>query len=183
MDDYQKILGILFAIVVTISLLIMPSILYYGNKARKLEIKIKKLGDTIKISKTLNIIWAIMFIPSIITSFYAIVGIAMGGEAALGWASSFQITCLVISICLFWAKPICIIGSVLISFIYRKKEKSILSVLIQFTPIATLLCASLFSLAVLWIGWLIVLFTCAFLFAFSILFLVAFKIIKDKKTS
>ena len=135
MNDYEDKLSYIIAVIILIISLAAPNFLYYKNKLNKIENIINKSGDVRKLSKIINIIWAVLFIPSIFISLYTVAGISMAAEAVIVWINTFQYISIIISILLFLAVPASIIISVILSFVYRKKENFMLSVLVQFTPI------------------------------------------------
>jgi len=78
-----------------------------------------------------NIVWAILFIP--ISSLCLIAA----AEASTISGSVAEIFLIRLSIWLFWASPFLALLCVILSFIFRKKEKFLLSLLIQIIPFFT----------------------------------------------
>lgn len=148
MSGFQFFVSLVLGIVLSILAVTLPGRLYSNKKLEKLDKFINGLKNPRKISKVINVIWIILFIPVTFLCLVAAVGVLMGGEGMLGSIGVFQIICIGISLILFLLNPIIIIFSITLSWVYRKNDKITLSIIIQFVPLIILLMAILFIIAV-----------------------------------
>ena len=146
MSDFQTLLSMIFAGVITMILFILKIFLFNKKKLSEKDVpdfKITGADDAKRLSKKINKICAALFIPSIAICIFCAVCVAMGGETILTGLGAFQRICIGISLFLFLATPISIIIGVVLSLIYRKKEKFVLSVMVQYVPFTVFLVAFL----------------------------------------
>jgi hypothetical protein len=142
MQGYQTFISVALAIVLSIAIIRFPILIHRKKEAK--ETKKDDLNNLEKYSKTMSVVWAILFIPLLFVINIVAAGITMGGEAMLGNIGSFQIICLGTCLSLLFAFPLSIIIAVILSIIYRFEQEFELSISIQFTPLFILTVAILF---------------------------------------
>ena len=92
-----------------------------------------------KISIVLNVIWGLGFLP--ITALTFMAGVATIMMTDSGKAGKIMTGMIIVDAFLFWIIPLIILASIILSFVFRKKEKFILSFLIQLAPLANAILA------------------------------------------
>lgn len=108
------------------------------NKVSSLESKSNGLKGT---SVKMNILWLVLLLPLTLFSFLFAVATLM--SAAAGDSTHFQQMIFSISAFLFMAFPVIVMISVILSLIFRKKERFTLSIRVQFVPLGAVLLAFL----------------------------------------
>jgi len=132
--DFSKILTaasflIIIIIVITI-MLVKKNVVGKENK----EVILNKSDKTLKIiGIALNFIWVILFLPA--TALCLMAGVSTIMMTDSGKLNTIQTILVFLITLLFWATPIAAIISVILSFKYRKREKYLLSVIVQAIPL------------------------------------------------
>ena len=132
--DFSKILTaasflIIIIIVITI-MLVKKNVVGKENK----EVILNKSDKTLRIiGIALNFIWVILFIPAAALCLMAGISTIMMTDS--GKLNTIQTILVFLITLLFWATPIAAIISVILSFKYRKREKYLLSVIVQAIPL------------------------------------------------
>ena len=117
---------------------------YNDGKYQHYIEKYTNLGKVKVVSIIINCVWLSLVYPSIWLVINAIGYIALGGEAAINSFFSLRAVLVSTSVLLLLCFPVSMIICVILSIYYRRKEKMLLSVLTQLSPLFVLLYALLF---------------------------------------
>lgn len=92
-------------------------------------------------SRILTALWMLLLIPMTLLFFMMGVSTLMLSDSGAG--SSLHISLMLLSCLFFWATPVLTLGSLLVSFYFRKKAQLKTSILIQLSPLLSSLLAFL----------------------------------------